>query len=584
MAGILIKHGLIADGNGGEPYHADVRIDGAVISDVGADLAARDGDRIVDATGLLVTPGFVDLHTHYDGQITWDSELAPTCWHGVTTIVVGNCGVGFAPVRPGEQDRLIELMEGVEDIPGTALHEGMTWGWESFGDYLDLLEKRSWTLDVGTQVPHAAVRAYVMGEDAATQPADARQIAAMRAIVADGLKAGALGVSTTRMLAHRSVKQEVVPGTFAAEDELGALADALAEHGSGVFEVVPRGMDGEVSEEAHAEFDWMERAAQRSGRPVLFSLVQTHTEPDRWKLFLDRSAQAQARGVAIHPVVSCRPTGVVFGLQSRFTPFSTRAAYQALEHLPHDERVAEMMRPKVRAAILAEPNGRYRSEALQYQHEHFGNMFKLCEPFEWEPDGSQTMTALAADAGVDIEAYVYDYMLENGGRNLILFPYTNYCDLTMDTVHDMLSHPASIFGLSDGGAHCGIACDAGNNTLALTFWTRDRAKGERLPLGPMVRSMTRDTAETYGLKDRGRIAPGYRADINLIDYENLAMALPEMAWDLPTGARRVVQRARGYVATFVAGVQTVDRDELTGALPGRLLRGARSGPAEVCAN
>ena len=557
-----------------------MRIDGAVISELVPDLAARDEERLVDASGLLVTPGFVDLHTHYDGQITWDSELAPTCWHGVTTIIVGNCGVGFAPVRPGEQDRLIELMEGVEDSPGTALHEGMTWGWESFADYLDLLERRSWTIDVGTQVPHAAVRAYVMGEDAGTQPADASQIAAMRAIVSDGLKAGALGVSTTRMLAHRSIKQEVVPGTFAAEDELGALADALAEHGSGVFEVVPRGMDGEVSDEAHAEFDWMERAAQRSGRPVLYSLVQTHTEPDRWKLFLDRSAQAQTRGVPIHPVVSCRPTGVVFGLHSRFTPFSTRSAHQALEQLPHDERVARMKEPEVRAAILDEPNGCYRSEALQYQHEHFGNMFKLCEPFEWEPDGSQTMTALAAKAGVDIEAYVYDYMLENGGKNLILFSYTNYCDLTMDTVHDMLSHPASIFGLSDGGAHCGIACDAGNNTLALTFWTRDRAKGERLPLGPMVRAMTRDTAETYGLKDRGRIAPGYRADINLIDYENLAMALPEMAWDLPTGARRVVQRAKGYVATFVAGVQTVDRDQLTGALPGKLLRGARSAPAE----
>lgn len=579
MSGILIKGGLVADGNGGEPCRTDVRISGDRIAEVGSDLTARSGEQVIDATGLLVTPGFVDLHTHYDGQITWDSELAPSSWHGVTTLIVGNCGVGFAPVRPGEQDRLIELMEGVEDIPGTALHEGMTWGWESFGEYLDLLAQRQWTVDVGTQVPHAAVRAYVMGEHAGSEQANPQQIAAMRAIVSEGLKAGALGVSTTRMLAHRSVRQEIVPGTFAPEAELAALADALAEHGSGVFEVVPRGMDGEISEEAHAEFDWMERAAERSGRPVLFSLVQTHTEPDRWKLFLDRSAEAQARGVPIHPVVSCRPTGVVFGLQSRFTPFSTRAAYQALEHLPHEERVARMLEPEVRAAILAEPNGRYRSEALQYQHEHFGNMFKLCEPFEWEPDRSQTMEALAAAAGMDVEAYVYDYMLENDGRNLILFPYTNYCDFTMDTVHDMLSHPASIFGLSDGGAHCGIACDAGNNTLALTFWTRDRAKGERLPLGPMVRAMTRDTAEAYGLNDRGRIAPGYRADINVIDYDNLAMALPEMAWDLPTGARRVVQRAKGYVATFVAGVRTVENDRLTGALPGRLLRGARSSPS-----
>jgi N-acyl-D-amino-acid deacylase len=343
-----------------------------------------------------------------------------------------------------------------------------------------------------------------------------------------------------------------------------------------VFEVVPRGMDGEISDEAHAEFDWMERVAARSGRPVLFSLVQTHTEPDRWKLFLDRSAQAQARGIPIHPVVSCRPTGVVFGLQSRFTPFSTRPAYQALEGLPHKERVARMRQTEVRAAILAQANGRYRSEALQYQHERFDNMFKLCEPFEWEPDKSQTMAALAAAGGTDVESYIYDYMMENDGRNLILFPYTNYCAFTMDAVHDMLAHPASLFGLSDGGAHCGIACDAGNNTLALTFWTRDRTKGERLELGAVVRMMTRDTAAAYGLDDRGRIEPGLRADINIIDLDNLGMELPEMAWDLPTGARRVVQRARGYVATFVAGVQTIANDELTGELPGRLIRGARA--------
>ncbi|MCB2046774.1 MAG: amidohydrolase family protein [Novosphingobium sp.] len=573
MPAYLIKGGTIADGNGGEPYRGDVRILGDRIAQVGADLQPEPDDQVIDAAGLLVTPGFVDLHTHYDGQITWDSDLTPSSWHGVTTLIVGNCGVGFAPVRPGQQDRLIELMEGVEDIPGTALHEGITWGWESFGDYLDVLDQRRWTVDVGTQVPHAAVRAYVMGEEAGAGQATAEQIAQMRNIVREGLEAGALGISTTRMIAHRSIKQEVVPGTFAPEDELMALADLLAERGEGVFEVVPRGMDGEVSREAHAEFDWMERVATRTGRPVLFSLVQTHTEPERWRLFLDRSKDALERGVPIRPVVSCRPTGVVFGLQSTFTPFSTRAAYKALEHLPLAERVAEMKRPEVRTAILAEPNGRYRSEALQYQHEHFANMFKLCEPFEWEPDTSQTMLALAEAAGQNVEAYVYDYMLENGGRNLILFPYTNYCDFTMDTVHDMLSHSSSVFGLSDGGAHCGIACDAGNTTLALSFWTRDRTKGPKLALGRVVKMMSRDTAEMYGLKDRGRIEPGLRADINLIDYDNLAMALPEMVWDLPTGARRVVQRARGYVATFVAGVQTIDHDQLTGALPGRLIRG-----------
>ena len=444
-----------------------------------------------------------------------------------------------------------------------------------------MLDKRQWTVDVGTQVPHAALRAYVMGEQAGTELASADDVEAMCALLRRGLDAGALGVSTTRMLAHRSVKQEIVPGTFATEDELMALAQVLSDRGEGVFEVVPRGMDGEVSAEAHAEFDWMERVARHTGRPVLFSLVQTHTEPERWKLFLDRAGEAQESGAPVHAVVSCRPTGIVFGLQSRFTPFSTRPSYQALEHLPLEERLERMRRPEVRAAILAEPNGRYRSEALQYQHENFANMFPLCEPFEWEPGEDGTMQALAEKAGVPVEAYVYDHLTGNGGCDLILFPYTNYCHFNMDAVHDMVTHPASLFGLSDGGAHCGIACDAGNTTLALTFWTRDRSKGPRLDLGTVARMMSRDNAEIYGLHDRGRIAPGYRADINLIDHERLAMALPEMVWDLPTGARRVMQRAHGYVATFVAGVQTIADDELTGALPGRLIRGARPHVAEA---
>ena len=575
---MLVRGGTVADGSGGVPRRADVRFSGDLITEVGDDLTPQADEMVIDASGLLVTPGFVDVHTHYDGQATWDEQLAPSCWHGVTTVVMGNCGVGFAPVRPGGQDRLIELMEGVEDIPGTALHEGMTWGWESFGEYLDALGRRHWTMDVGTQVPHAAVRAYVMGERAATERATAQDVAQMRTIVRDGMEAGALGFSTSRMLAHRSIKGEVVPGTFASEDELSALAGVLKDLDTGVFEVVPRGMDGEVSDDAHAEIDWMVRIAEATGRPLAFSLVQTHTEIDRWQTFLDRAAEAQACGVPLYPVVAARPTGILFGLQSQFTPFSTRPGYQALEYLPLAERVAEMRKPEVRSAILSEPNGRYRSAPMQEMHENFANMFAIANPIDWEPTAEKTMASLAAKAGIKAEAYCYDHMLGDGGRNLILYPYTNYSYRRMDEVHDMLSHPASIFGLGDGGAHCSIACDAGSTTLALAFWTRDRNKGPRLDLGAAVQMMTSSTAALYGLHDRGRIAPGYRADLNIIDYDALELMLPEMVWDLPTGARRIMQRARGYVATFAGGVQTIAHDQLTGALPGRLLRGARLAP------
>ena len=576
MTQTLVRGGLLADGNGGPPRRADVRMTGGVITEVGPDLAASPDEVVVDATGLLITPGFVDVHTHYDGQATWDQQLAPSCWHGVTTVVMGNCGVGFAPVRPGGQQRLIELMEGVEDIPGTALHEGMTWGWESFGEYLDVLGGRRWMMDVGTQVPHAAVRAYVMGDRALEPSANPDEIARMRQIVHDGVASGALGVSTSRMLAHRTSRVEFVPGTFADEGELLAFAGALKELGTGILEVVPRGMDGEVSAEAHAELDWMARVAEESGRPVVFSVVQTHTEIDRWRELLDRSAEFQQRGVPLHPQVGARSTGIIFGLESVQTPFSTRPSYQALAHLPLAERAAEMRKPEVRARILAEPNGRYRHPAAQEMHENFANMFLVKAPINWEPTTEETMEALARQAGTTPEAYCYDYMAEGGGRNLILYPYTNYNRFSFNDVRAMLVHPASMFGLGDGGAHCGIACDASSQTLVLAYWTRDRAKGPKLELGQAVRMMTRDTAEVFGLLDRGRIEPGYRADLNLIDYERLEVLLPEMVADLPTGAKRMMQRAKGYVATFVAGEQTIANDQATGALPGRLIRGAKA--------
>jgi len=419
-----------------------------------------------------------------------------------------------------------------------------------------------------------------MGERAGAGQPTADDITQMQVQVRQGMQAGALGISTSRMLAHRTSRGEIVPGTLAQEDELEALADVLRELDTGVFEVVPRGMDGEFSVEAHAEIDWMADLARKSGRPLVFSMVQTHTESDRWRVYLDRAAQLQAQGVPFYPEVGPRPVGIIFGMQSEFTPFSHRPTYAALENLPLAERLAEMRKPDVRAQILSESVGQYRSQGQQDMHTNFANMYRIANPINWEPTRAETMPVLAAAAGMDVEAYLYDYLLGENGGNLILYPYTNYTSGTLAEVHEMLAHPATRFSLGDAGAYCGIACDAGSTTLLLAFWTRDRTDGPQIALGQAVRMITRDTADLYGLGDRGRLQPGYRADINLVDYARLELLLPHMVWDLPTGARRIMQRAKGYVATFVAGEQTIANDQATGALPGRLIRGAKSGPPQ----
>jgi N-acyl-D-amino-acid deacylase len=578
MSEMLIKGGSLLDGDGGPARLADIRVAGGLIVEVGADLTPRPSEKLFDASGFLVTPGFVDVHTHYDGQATWDEQLAPSCWHGVTTVVMGNCGVGFAPVHPGEHQRLIDLMEGVEDIPGTALAEGMTWGWESFPQYLDKLDSRRWMVDVGTHVPHSAVRHYVMGDRSPTEDATEEEIAQMCAIVREGVEQGALGVSASRMLAHRDNRGGVVPGTYTQEAEFEAILGELGKLGRGVFEVIPRGMDGEVSEVAHAEIDWIGNIAAKSGRPVVFGVNQTHTELDRWKLLLDHAAELQAKGIPIHPQVGARPAGIVFGLQSFQHTFSTRPSYLAIVDLPLAERVAEMRKPDVRARILSEANGKYRHPMAQMLHEDFTHMYPVQPPIELEPTEENTVVARAAALGLTPEEFCYDHMLGNEGRNLLQYPITNYYKFSLDDVHDMLLHPSSHFGLGDGGAHCGVACDAGTPTMMLSFWARDRTRGPKIEIGRAVCMITRETAELYGLHDRGRIAPGYRADINVIDHEHLQLLLPEIVFDLPTGARRLMQRARGYVATFVAGEQTIANDEATGALPGRLIRGERRAP------
>ncbi len=572
---LVIRGGTIVDGTGAPAYVGDVVIDGGRITRVTAGTDSAEALEVIEADGYLVTPGFVDVHTHYDGQATWDEQIAPSCWHGVTTVVMGNCGVGFAPVVPGREQTLIEQMEGVEDIPGTALAEGIDFRWESFPEYLDALGERKFMLDIGTQVPHAAVRAYVMGNRSMDpEPTDV-DLDRIAVIVREGIEAGALGVSTSRILSHRTSAGAEVPGTFAGERELEVMARVLGDLGTGVFEVVPRGMDGEVSESSHAEIDWMGRLAKETGRPVTFSLVQTHSEIDRFKLLLDRSSALRAEGAPIHPQVANRATGILMGLQTDEHTFSTRASYREIAHLPLSERVERMRDPAVKARILADPIEPYDHPLSAMVHQGYGNLLTLGAEFDMEPSQEATVESRAQREGRDPEELVYDLLLEADGRAFLLFPFTNYFRFDLEDVHTMLTHPASVWGLGDGGAHCGVACDAGGPTLMLTHWVRDRTRGPRIPLEDALQMMTSEPADLYGLGDRGRLIAGLRADVCVIDQAGLKIELPEMIFDLPAGGRRIMQRATGYHRVIVAGEITIRDDEETGARPGRLVRGAR---------
>ena len=580
MHDLVIRDAHLVDGTGVPARPADVAVDDGIITEIAAPgrLGTTAARRTIDAGGRLVTPGVVDVHTHYDGQATWDPQLGPSCWHGVTTVVMGNCGVGFAPVRPGGEEALIELMEGVEDIPGTALWEGIDWQWESFPEYLDALERKPRMVGIGTHVPHAAMRAYVMGDRATTDVATPEDLAAMEAITREGIEAGALGVSTTRILAHHTSRGAPVPGTFADEPELMALASVLREQRRGVFEVVPRGMDGEVSEAAHAELELLGRVARASGTRLTFSLVQTHTELERWRAILDRCAELRAEGVAIYPQVANRSTGILFSLQSKNNPFSTRPTYRELQPLPLAERVVRLRDPEIRSRILAEPNGDYGHPLAVTVYENFPNMYPVGAPIDWEPTGDETMAAVAAREGRPAQDVVYDFLTEGDGRNMVMSPSTNYFGQNFDDVYAMLHHPTTVWGLGDGGAHCGAAVDASGPTLMLTHWARDRTRGPRIDLPTAVQLMTSEPADLYGLRDRGRLAPGYRADLNVIDHDRLRVEPPEMIFDLPAGGRRLMQRASGYVATVVAGTVTIEDDTATGELPGRLVRGEQPVP------
>jgi N-acyl-D-amino-acid deacylase len=567
MHELVVRGGLVVDGTGGAPRQADVAVDGGRITEVGT--VEVQGERELDATGKVVTPGFVDIHTHYDGQVTWDPTLSPSGWHGVTTLVLGNCGVGFAPVHPDKRSWLIGLMEGVEDIPGTALHDGIEWAWETFPEYLDALASQPKSLDVAALAPHGAIRAYVMGErGAANEPASPEDIERMAAIVREAVEAGAVGVSTSRTILHKAVDGEPVPGTFAAEDELFALGHALASVGRGVFELAPAGIQGEDLSAPDREVAWMRKLAAETGRPITYGFVQHDVVPDDWKRLLEVASEAHADGVPLRPQVTGRPIGMMLGLQS-FHPFRTRPTYLSIADLPIDERVARLREPDVRAAILGEddlvPMPSYVGMGLD-------RIFPLGDPPEYEPDPSTSLASEAARRGIDAYELLYDLLLEREGHNLLMRPLLGYSDFDLEPVREMLLHPATVLGIGDGGAHVSVICDASTPTWMLTHWVRDRSRGPKLPIETVIHKMTRNNAELYGLTDRGSIEPGLRADLNVIDLDRLTLRPPEFRHDLPSGAPRLVQEAAGYTATIVAGTVTRSDDTDTGARPGTLVR------------
>lgn len=569
MHDLLIKGGHLVDGSGEPGRTADVAVDGDRIVAVGrVDAPAR---RTVDADGLLVTPGFVDVHTHYDGQATWDAELAPSSWHGVTSVVMGNCGVGFAPAAPERREWLIGLMEGVEDIPGAALSDGIRWAWESFPEYLDALECTPHAVDVAAQIAHGAVRAYVMGERGArNEPATPADIARMSAICREALEAGAMGVSTSRTLLHLAVDGEPVPGTFAAEDELMGLAEAVAAAGRGLLEVAPAGVGGEDLLAPAKEMAWMRRVSARTGCPISFIMAQPNADPHGWKEMLALCREAHAEGARLHPQVFGRPVTILYTFQN-LNPFSRFPSFAPYAAMTHDERMRELVKPEVRARMLADhdPNDDAWTVLLG---DPWPNTYVLGDPPNYEPESERSVASLAAARGQPPEETAYDLLLENDGRNFLFFAVNAYPYGHLEPLREMIEYEHSVIGAADGGAHVGFICDASVPTTMLTHWVRDRSRGPRLPLEFVVRKQTHDAARLFGLTDVGTVTPGLRANLNVIDFERLNVRPPAMVHDLPTGAPRLLQEATGYVATVVGGQVTREHGAWTGATPGRLIR------------
>jgi len=565
---LVIRNGTILDGTGGEPVQGDVAVSGGRIAQVGAVSGA--GVEEIDARGKIVTPGFVDIHTHYDGQAVWDSHIAPSAWHGVTTVVMGNCGVGFAPCKPADRQKLVELMEGVEDIPGPVLHQGLDWQWESFAEYLDTLDRRKRDIDICALLPHAAVRVFVMGDRAvALENANQADIAQMRAIVADAVRAGAIGVSTSRTTSHKSLSGEYIPTLRALEEELTGLGLGMKDAGAGVMEVVTEWYNPDPV----TEFNLMRRVAEKSGRPMVFSLSQRNTQPSAWKELLGLADKANAEGVSMRPVVASRAIGMLLGLEGSQNPFSGCKSYREIAHLPLAERVRIMRNPEFRAKLLAEDPKEFSTFPL-FHRMSYAQMFRFGHPANYTPRREDSIAAIAAREGRTPQEVAYDIMLEEDGQDFIYAPLSNYVSYDLSVSETLMSDPNTIVALGDAGAHVGFILDAGYSTWMLNYWHKQR---NRFPLPEIVRRLTSDPAKAMGLHDRGVIAAGRKADLNVIDMDHIGFGRPYVAHDLPAGGKRLLQKGIGYDATIVAGAVTYRQGEATGALPGRLVRGSQAG-------
>ena len=563
MFDLVIRKGTVIDGTGADAFEADVAIAGGKVAAIGK--VADRGREEIDARGLLVTPGFVDPHTHYDGQATWCSRITPSSWNGVTTTLFGNCGVGFAPCQPSQRDMLVKLMEGVEDIPEVVLTEGLPWNWQSFPDFLDALAARQYDIDIATQVPHAALRVFVMGQRGADrEPATEQDRAEMARLASEGIKAGALGFSTSRTLNHKTLDGRAIPSLNAAEAELAAIAGALHDIGKGWMQVISD------FDEVEGEFAMLRRLVASAKRPMAITILQRDNKPEEWRQLVGWIAEANAAGLPMLGQVLTRPTGILLGFEISQHPFVNRPSYQRIASLPFEQRIAILRQKEFRARLIEEAS---ESDGLARRVAKWDRIFPLGDPPDYEPAAESSIAAMAARQGRDPAEVAYDLLLERDGKAILYRPLSNYSYGNLDTVRDMLTHDATIVGLGDGGAHVGVLCDSSAISYLLTHWTRDRTRGAKLPLPWAIRRLTRDSASAIGLADRGVLTPGYKADVNVIDYARLQLRPPEVAYDLPSGGRRLLQRTDGYVATIVSGVPVYRDGQATGALPGRLVRG-----------
>jgi len=563
---LVIRNGTVIDGSGAAPIEADIAITGNRIAAIGT--IAGSGAEEIDAKGKLVTPGFVDIHTHYDAQAVWDSHLTPSSLHGVTTAVIGNCGVGFAPCKPADREKLVELMEGVEDIPGAVMHEGLQWEWESFPQYLDALERRPRDIDICALLPHAAVRVFVMGERAINlENANQGDIADMREIARQAMQAGAFGFSTSRSLSHKTLKGDPTPTLRAQEEELTGIALGMRDAGTGMLEIV-----SEWAPDHHAEFAMVRRVTEACGRPTVFTLTQRHKRPEVWRDLLRHADEAIADGVPIRPVVAPRAIGVLLGLTGSQNPFSGTPTYKSIAHLPLADRVRRMRDPDVRARILSEDPRKGSTFPLFHRLE-FGQMFRFGNPPNYQPRREDSLEAIAAREGRTPQDVAYDALLEEDGNGFIYTPLGNYAYYDFTVSETTLADRNSIMGLGDGGAHVAFILDAGYQTWLLDYWGKQR---KRWDIPELVRRVTSDTAHAAGLLDRGVLAVGKKADVNVIDFDRLGCGAPYVASDLPAGGKRLLQKVHGYEATIVSGCVTFREGVATEALPGRLVRGMQA--------